>query len=336
VTSVPAWAWLAFAAAVAIMLTVDLLAHRHAHLIRFREAATWSAVWVGVSLIFALVIGLSLGAGQAVDFTTAWLLEKSLSVDNLFIFALIFAYFRVPRVNQHRVLFYGVLGALLFRGIFLAAGVAVVSRFAAVLFAFGAILLWSAVKLIRGTDEDSVDPGKSIAVRLLRRVIPISDDYQGARFFVVEAGKRIATPLLVVVAAIEASDIIFAVDSVPAVLAVSDNLFIVYTSNAFAILGLRALYFLLAGMLDRFHYLGKALAVILAFIGGKLVLQAAHETISPAIPEIPSLVSLAVIVALLSVAVIASLRRAAPAGKPARDGEATAPREVTSAPAGRG
>ena len=333
-TTVPAWAWLAFAAALAIMLTVDLLAHRRAHVIRFREAAAWSAVWVGVSLIFALVVGLSLGAGSAVDFSTAWLLEKSLSVDNLFVFALIFSYFRVPRAYQHRVLFYGVLGALLFRGIFLAAGIAVVSRFAAILFAFGAILLWSAVKLIR-TSEDSVEPGKSLAVRLLRKVIPISDEYHGARFIIGQAGKRIATPLLAVVVAIEAADIIFAVDSVPAVLAVSDNLFIVYTSNAFAILGLRALYFLLAGMLDRFHYLDRALAVILAFIGAKLVLQAGHETISPAIPEIPSLVSLAVIVALLSVAVIASLRRPAAAGEPAEDGEPAAAREGTPAPAGR-
>jgi tellurite resistance protein TerC len=316
VTTIPAWAWAAFAAALAIMLAIDLLARRRAHVIRFREAATWSAVWVGVSLIFALIVGLTLGSAQAVDFTTAWLLEKSLSVDNLFVFALIFGYFRVPRAYQHRVLFYGVLGALLFRGIFLAAGVAVVSRFAAVLFVFGGILLWSAVKLIRGSDEDAVDPGKSLAVRLLRKVVPIADEYHGARFFIIEAGKRIGTPLLAVVAAIEAADIIFAVDSVPAVLAVSDNLFIVYTSNAFAILGLRALYFLLAGMLDRFHYLDKALAVILAFIGGKLILQAGHKTISSGIPEIPSLVSLAVIVTLLSVAVITSLRRPAPDREP--------------------
>jgi tellurite resistance protein TerC len=337
-TTIPVWAWLAFAAALAIMLTIDLLAHRRTHVIGFREAAAWSAVWVGVSLIFALVVGLTLGAGHAVAFTTAWLLEKSLSVDNLFVFALIFAYFRVPRAYQHRVLFYGVLGALLFRGIFLAAGVAVVSRFAAVLFVFGAILLWSAVKLVRGNAGDTVDPGKSLAVRLLRKVIPIADEYRGARFFIVEAGRRIGTPLLAVVAAIEAADIIFAVDSVPAVLAVSDNLFIVYTSNAFAILGLRALYFLLAGMLDRFHYLDKALAVILAFIGGKLILQAGHETVSSAIPQIPSLVSLGVIVTLLSVAVIASLRRPAPDSGPASgelDGRPTAAEGAVSASASR-
>jgi tellurite resistance protein TerC len=309
--SVPLWAWLAFAAVVVIMLAVDLLAHRGAHVIGFREAAAWSGVWVGISLIFALVVGLTLGGEAGVQFGTAWLLEKSLSVDNLFVFALIFAYFKVPRAYQHRVLFFGVLGALIFRGIFLAAGVAIVNRFTAVLFAFAAILIWSAIKLLRG-EEDTVDPGKSLSVRLLRRIVPISDEYHGAKFFVTQAGKRIGTPLLAVVAAIEAADLIFAVDSVPAVLAVSDNTFIIYSSNAFAILGLRALYFLLAGMLDRFHYLGKALAFILAFIGVKLVLQAGHKTISSSIPEIPSLVSLAVIVVALTVAIVISMRRPRP------------------------
>jgi tellurite resistance protein TerC len=306
--TVPFWAWIAFAAVVLVMLAVDLAAHRGAHVIGFREAAIWSGVWVGVSLLFATVLGLTLGADPAVDFTTAWLLEKSLSVDNLFVFAVIFAYFKVPRAYQHRVLFLGVVGALLFRGIFLAAGVAVVSRFTAVLFVFGAVLVWSAYKLLRSGDDETIDPGKSLAVRLLRRVVPISDEYHGTKFFIREAGKRVGTPLLAVVAAIEAADLIFAVDSVPAVLAVSDDAFIVYSSNAFAILGLRALYFLLSGMLDRFHYLGKALAFILAFIGAKLFLQAGHETISASIPRIPSLLSLGVIVTALTVAVIASLR----------------------------
>jgi tellurite resistance protein TerC len=305
------WVWLAFGAVVVIMLAVDLLAHRGAHVIGFREAAAWSGVWVGISLVFALIVGLTLGGEAGVQFTTAWLLEKSLSVDNLFVFALIFAYFKVPRAYQHRVLFFGVLGALIFRGIFLAAGIAIVTRFTAVLFVFAAILIWSAIKLLRDQD-DTVDPGKSLSVRLLRKIVPISDDYHGAKFFVKEAGRRIGTPLLAVVAAIEAADLIFAVDSVPAVLAVSDDAFIVYSSNAFAILGLRALYFLLAGMLDRFEYLGKALAFILAFIGVKLVLQASHKTISTSIPEIPSLVSLAVIITALTVAIVISMRRPRP------------------------
>ncbi len=310
--TVPLWAWAAFGSVVVIMLAIDLLAHRGAHVIKFKEAAIWSAVWVGLSLIFAVVIFFTMGAGAGVEFTTAWLLEKSLSVDNLFVFALIFAYFKVPREYQHRVLFYGVIGALIFRGIFLALGVAIVSTFTAVLFVFGAILIWSAVKLLRGDDE-SVDPGKSFAVRLLRKFVPVSDEYRGTKFFYKEAGKRIATPLFAVVVAIEAADLIFAVDSVPAVLAVSENTFIIYSSNAFAILGLRALYFLLAGMLNKFHYLGKGLAFILAFIGVKLFLQAGHKVISPSIPEIPSLVSLAVIVVALIVAIGASLRFPAPA-----------------------
>ncbi len=305
---VPTWAWAAFAATVFIMLTIDLLAHRGAHVIGFKEAAWWSAVWVGLSVVFAVVVGVTLGANAGVEFTTAWLLEKSLSVDNLFVFALIFGYFKVPREYQHRVLFYGVIGALIFRGIFLALGVAVVSRFTAVLFVFAAILLYSAYKLMKG-DDDSYDPGSSFAVRMLRKLVPVSDEYHGTKFFFKEAGKRVATPLLAVVVAIEAADLVFAVDSVPAVLAVSDDPFIVYSSNAFAILGLRALYFLLAGLLERFHLLSKGLAIILGFIGVKLILQAGHKVIDTSIPEIPSLVSLGVIVVVLTASIVLSLRR---------------------------
>ena len=305
---VPLWAWAAFAAVVLVMLLIDLLAHRGAHVIGFREAAWWSALWVGLSLVFAVVVTLTLGTTAGVEFTTAWLLEKSLSVDNLFVFALIFGYFKVPREYQHRVLFYGVIGALVFRGIFLAAGVAIVSKFTAVLFVFAAILLYSAYKLMKDED-DTYDPSTSVAVRLLKKVVPVRDEYEGTKFFVKEAGRRVATPLLAVVVAIEAADLVFAVDSVPAVLAVSDDPFIVYSSNAFAILGLRALYFLLSGMLERFHYLSKGLAIILGFIGVKLVLQAGHKVISTAIPEIPSLVSLGVIVTVLTASVVLSLRR---------------------------
>ncbi len=306
----PLWAWVVFAVVVLVMLAVDLLAHRDDHVIGFRQAAWWSGLWVGLSLLFALGVTLTLGVDAGVDFTTAWLLEKSLSVDNLFVFAMIFSYFQVPRRYQHRVLFVGVLGALVFRGIFLALGVAVVSRFSAVLFVFAAVLLWSAYKLLRG-DDRTVDPGASVAVRLLRTVIPVRDEYAGGRFVVKEAGRRVATPLLAVVVAIEAADLVFAVDSVPAVLAVSDQTFIVYSSNAFAILGLRALYFLLAGMLEKFRHLSTGLAVILAFIAAKLALQAGHEVISPSIPQIPSVVSLGVIVVVLTVSVVLSLRRPA-------------------------
>ncbi|MDQ0945886.1 TerC family protein [Streptomyces sp. V1I1] len=319
---VPLWLWTAFAVTVLVSLAVDLLAHREAHVIGFKEAAAWSGVWVSLALIFGAVVFVVLGTTPGVEYTTAWLLEKSLSVDNLFVFALIFAYFRVPRAYQHRVLFFGVMGALVFRGIFLAAGVAVVSRFTAVLFAFAAVLFYSTYKILKG-EEESFDPGKSFAVRLLRKVMPVRDEYAGMRFFVKEAGKRVATPLLAVVAAIEAADLIFAVDSVPAVLAVSDDAFIVYTSNAFAILGLRALYFLLAGLLDRFHYLSKGIALILAFIGVKLILQATHKTINSSIPEIPSPVSLAIIVTVLAVSVALSIRRPI---QPAAEGTAPAGR----------
>jgi tellurite resistance protein TerC len=311
VLDVPAWLWAVFATSVVIMLLIDLFAHRKTHVIGFREAGVWSAVWVGVSLLFAGLVWASLGSGAAVEFTTAWLLEKSLSVDNLFVFALIFSYFAVPREYQHRALFYGVIGALIFRAIFIAAGVAIVSKFTVVLFVFAAILLWSAYKLMKD-DGDEYDPQKSIAVRLVRKVIPVQKEYSGAKFFVRVAGRWVATPMFVVVVAIEAADLVFAVDSVPAVLAVSDDTFIVYSSNAFAILGLRALYFFLSGMLDKFHYLSKGLAIILGFIGFKLILQASHKVISTSIPEIPSLVSLAVVVVVLAGSVILSLKR--PAG----------------------
>ncbi|MEU0682353.1 TerC/Alx family metal homeostasis membrane protein [Streptomyces albogriseolus] len=305
---VPFWLWIVFVVVVVASLAVDLFAHRTAHVIGFREATLWSAAWISLAVLFGVVVFFVVGTDAGVEYTTAWLLEKSLSVDNLFVFALIFSYFQVPRAYQHHVLFLGVLGALVFRGLFLAAGVAVVSRFTAVLFVFAAILFWSSYKILKGED-DSFDPGKSVAVRLLRKVIPVRDEYAGPHFFVKEAGKRVATPLLAVVAAIEAADLVFAVDSVPAVLAVSSDVFIVYTSNAFAILGLRALYFMLAGLLDRFHYLSVGLALILGFIGVKLVLQAAHKTVSTAIPEIPSLVSLAVIVVVLAVSITVSVLR---------------------------
>ncbi|GGP98477.1 tellurium resistance protein TerC [Streptomyces pseudogriseolus] len=305
---VPFWLWIVFVVIVVVSLAVDLFAHRTAHTIGFREATAWSAAWITLAVLFGGVVFLVVGTDAGVEYTTAWLLEKSLSVDNLFVFALIFGYFQVPRAYQHRVLFLGVLGALVFRGLFLAAGVAVVSSFTAVLYVFAAILFWSTYKILKGEDE-SFDPGRSVAVRLLRKVVPVRDEYAGPHFFVKEAGRRVATPLLAVVAAIEAADLVFAVDSVPAVLAVSSDVFIVYTSNAFAILGLRALYFMLAGLLDRFHYLSYGLALILGFIGVKLVLQATHETVSTAVPEIPSLVSLAVIVVVLAVSITVSVLR---------------------------
>lgn len=319
---VPTWLWALFGATVVIALAIDLLAHRKDHVIGFREAAYWSAGWVGLALVFAGIIFWQLGSQAGSEYTTAWLLEKSLSVDNLFVFALIFGYFKVPREYQHRVLFFGVLGALIFRAIFLMAGVAIVSKFTAILFVFAAVLLYSAYKLL-GDEDDSYDPSTSFAVKALRRFIPITDEYHGSKFFIKEAGKRVGTPLLAVVAAIEAADLIFAVDSVPAVLAVSEDPFIIYTSNAFAILGLRALYFLLSGLLDKFHYLGKGLAIILAFIGVKLVLQASHKVISKDVPEIPSEASLVVIVLVLAGSIWLSIKNPPEHDEPVEDAEDT-------------
>ncbi|MEE1795239.1 TerC family protein [Streptomyces sp. BE308] len=252
------WLWGAFAATVIVSLVIDLLAHRTAHVIGFKEAALWSGMWVILALAFGAVVLLVLGPRPGTEYATAWLLEKSLSVDNLFVFALIFAYFKVPRAYQHRVLFFGVFGALVFRGIFLSLGVAVVGRFTAVLFAFAAILFYSTYKILRG-EEETFDPGRSFAVRLLRRAIPVRDDYAGAKFTVREAGRRVGTPLL-------------------------------------------------AGLLDRSRYLSRGLGVILAIIGVKLILQASHKMIDESIPEIPSLLGLAVIVVVLTVSVVASLR----------------------------
>lgn len=302
--SVPLWAWLAFAGFVVTALTVDLLAHRRPHAVRLREAAAWSTLWVGLALVFALVLLLTLGGQAAGQFTSAWLVEKSLSVDNLFVFALLFTWFRVPAAYQHRVLFLGVVGALVMRLVLLAAGVALLDAVHVVVYVFGAFLVWTAVKLAKDDGEVSIDPGSSRAVRLLRRVMPVTDDYEGQRMLTRVGGRRAATPLLAVLVAVEAADLVFAVDSIPAVLSISDNTFVVFTSNAFAILGLRALYFLLAGAMGRFHHLGKGLAVVLGFIGVKMLLSD--------LVHIPTGVALGVIAAVLGTAVVASLRTSPP------------------------
>ncbi len=300
------WAWAGFAAFVTAALAFDLFKHRSAHAVGFGEAVRWSIFYLSIGLGFGLLMWAGYGGTAAAEYTSAYLLEKSLAVDNLFVFALIFGYFKVPKEYQHRVLFFGVLGALVFRALFLGAGVAIVSAFEWIFFIFGAFLVWTAIKLARGGEDPDMDPGKSVAVRLLRRVMPVSDEYHGQKMTIRKAGVLTATPLLAVVAAIEAADIIFAVDSVPAVLAVSDNLFIVYTSNALAILGLRALYFCLSGLLTRFHLLNKGLSVILGFIGVKMLLQAT-EHYAHGVPTIPTWASLVVIVGVLAGAVVGSL-----------------------------
>ncbi|MBX6391456.1 MAG: TerC family protein [Frankia sp.] len=301
---VPFWVWATFVAVLLALLAIDLLAHRRAHVIGFREAAAWTALWVGLGVGFAFVIWAWQGPSAAGEYTAVWLLEKSLSVDNLFVFALIFGYFRVPREYQHRVLFYGVLGALVLRFAFIVAGVALLHAFHAVLYIFGAFLLYTAFKMLRGTGVE-VDPARSRSLRLMRKVIPVTDTYEGQRFLLRRNGVLMATPLLAVLVAVETADVLFAVDSVPAALAVTDETFLVYSANALAILGLRSLYFLLSGALDRFHHLGTGLGVILAFIGVKMLLSDVWH--------IPVSVSLAVIAVVLAASLIWSLVTPRPA-----------------------
>ncbi|CUU55860.1 tellurite resistance protein TerC [Parafrankia irregularis] len=300
---VPVWAWAAFVGGLLLLLAIDLLAHRKAHVIGFREAAWWSVGWVSLGITFAFVIWAWQGPGAAGEYTAAYLLEKSLSVDNLFVFALIFSYFKVPREYQHRVLFYGVLGALVLRFVFIAAGITLLEHFSFVIYIFGAFLLFTAFKMVRDDGVD-MDPGQSRAVKLLRKVMPVTDSYEGQHFVLRRAGKLVATPLLAVLVAIETADVLFAFDSVPAALGVTNETFLVYTANALAILGLRSLFFLLSGLMEKFHHLATGLAVILAFIGVKMLLTDVWH--------MPIWLSLTVIAVVLAGSITWSLATAPP------------------------
>jgi tellurite resistance protein TerC len=298
---VPLWIWGAFAAAVVLLLLVDvLLVHRtKEHVITLREAAIESAVWITIGLGFTLVV-LGWQGGQAGgEYLAGYLIEKSLSVDNVFVWAVIFSYFRVPAQYQFRVLFWGIFGALVLRAIFIFAGVALVERFDWVLYVFGAFLIYTAWKIARH-DEAEVHPETNPVLRVVRKLIPSTTEYDGEKLFTKRNGKRLATPLFAVLIMVETTDVVFAVDSIPAILAVSREQFIVFSSNAFAILGLRSLYFCLAGMADRFRYLNLGLAVILAFVGTKMLIADLWH--------VPTWLSLVVIIVTLAVAVITSLR----------------------------
>ncbi len=296
---VPTWVWLATLAAIAAMLAVDLLAHRGARYGSMRVAAAWSAAWVGLGVVFGLVVWAAWGAERAGEYFGGYLLEKSLSVDNVAVLALIFTSFAVPPAYPHRVLFFGVVGALAMRGALIAAGVALITRFNWILYVFGGFLLVTAWRMLRVHRPGGPGGG------LIMRMIPAVNEYHGARFLTRRAGRLRATPLLVVLVLVEVSDLVFAVDSIPAVLSVTREPFLVFTSNAFAILGLRALYSLLDGLLHRFVYLRPALAVILAFAGLKMVLAD--------VVHIPVALSLAIIVACLGIAVLASAFASSPA-----------------------
>lgn len=294
------WAWLALVAVIVVLLIGDLLlVHRNPHDISFRAAAVESSVWIAIGLAFAAVLGLAFGGAAAGEYLSGYLIEKSLSIDNVFVWAVIFGYFAVPGRYQFRVLFWGIFGALVLRAIFIFTGVALIEAFDWILYVFGAFLLFTAVKIARHSGAQ-VHPEHNPVLRLVRRVVASTREYDGQKLFTRRTGALLATPLFPVLVLIETTDVAFAVDSIPAILAVSQEPFIVFASNAFAILGLRALYFCLAGMAERFRYLNRGLGVILAFVGVKmLLLEVVH---------LPTLVSLGVIASILAVTVGASLR----------------------------
>jgi tellurite resistance protein TerC len=291
--------WGGFLAFVLGMLALDLgVFHRKAHVVGFREAALWSGAWVILALAFGAGIWALDGREHGLEFLTGYVIEKALSVDNIFVFVVIFSAFGVPAAHQHRVLFWGILGALVMRGVFIVVGAAMIERFHWVLYAFGVILLLTGIKLLMQRSIE-VHPERNPIFRWFRRIVPAVADYHGGRFTVVKDGRRFATPLLLVLVAIEASDLVFAVDSIPAVFAVTQDPFIVFTSNIFAILGLRAMYFLLADVVTRFTYLKVGLALVLVFVGAKMLLAEVYK--------IPILASLVVVALLIGGSVVASL-----------------------------
>lgn len=313
------WFWVGFNVLVLALLALDLgVFHRKAHAVGLREAATWSVVWVTLALLFGLGIYLYAGSEPGLEYLTGYLLEKALAVDNIFVFVLLFSYFAVPAEYQHRVLFWGVLGALVMRGAFIGLGAYLLHRWHWVIYLFGAVLLATGIRMALKRDEPA-DVGKNPVVRLGRRLLPLTDGYRGAAFVVTERGRRMATPLLLVLLVVEATDVVFAIDSIPAIFAITDDPFLVYTSNVFAILGLRSMYFLLAGVIHKFVYLKLALSAVLAFIGGKMLLTG--------VVRIPIGISLAVVAALVGGSIAASL--IFPPG--GREGERT-PRPPGSAP----
>jgi len=303
--------WILLGGIITLFLALDLFVfHREAHEVRFREAAIWSVIWIGLGLAFGAFVWAWRGPQAGGEYLAGYAIEKSLSMDNVFLFAMIFGYFLVPAKYQHRLLFYGVLGAIVFRAIFIAAGSALLEAFHPTIYIFGAILLLTGWKMARSKGH-GVDPERNPVLRLLRRVIPISREYAGQRFFTMENGKRVATPLFAVLVVIETSDILFAIDSIPAIFAITTDPFIVFASNAFAILGLRSLYFMLAGLIDRFAYLKLGLSALLVFAGVKILISDVYK--------MPVFVSLGVIVAILAVSIGYSLwktRGVAPAPPP--------------------
>jgi tellurite resistance protein TerC len=280
------------------MLVLDLgVFHRRNHVVKFREALLWSAMWIALAAIFAVIVYFWHGRGSALEFVTGYVIELSLSVDNLFVFLLIFRYFQVPTVHQHKVLFWGILGALVMRAIFILAGVGLIRQFHWIIYVFGALLVYSGIKLFRQENAE-IHPEKNPLLRLFRRWIPVTTEYEGDKFFVRRPGLY-ATPLFIVLLVVETTDVLFAVDSIPAILAITLDAFIVYTSNVFAILGLRSMYFALAGMMELFHYLHYGLSLVLIFVGGKMLVSHYYQ--------IPTEIALGTVAGILIISVVASM-----------------------------
>ena len=299
------WGWVLFNVLVLALLALDLFVfHRRAHEVRTREAAWLTLFWIGLALLFNGGVYVFRGSEVALEFLTGYLIEKALSVDNIFVFVLIFAYFRVPPMYQHRVLFWGIVGALVMRGMMIGAGAYLISHFHFVIYVFGAFLVITGIRMATQTEHD-IEPEANPVLRLVRRFVPVTHEYRGQKLFVKEAWGRsgkarlVATPLFVVLVMVETTDLIFALDSIPAVFAVTTDAFIVYTSNVFAILGLRSLYFLLAQVVHRFHYLKLGLSMVLVFVGTKMLLSDIYE--------VPIGLSLAVVFLVLAGSVAASL-----------------------------
>ena len=310
--SEPLWAWIAFIAFIAVLLLIDLkVVMREEHEINTREAAIYSAVWIAIGVAFTGVIWWWLGGNAAQEYITGYLIEKSLSVDNVFVWAVLFSFFAVPAKHQHRVLFWGIFGAVVFRLAFIFAGVALLESLSWIVYVFGAFLLYTAYKLFTNDDVE-IDPEHNPVLVRIRQWLPQTEGYHGEHFFVRENGKRMVTPLLTVLISIEFTDILFAVDSIPAILAITRDEFLVFSSNAFAILGLRALYFLFAGLQDRFIYLNKGLGIILGFVGLKFIAEGLGL-------HIPTLASLGFIAVVLALTFWLSLRHR-PDGTPDDDG----------------
>ena len=291
--------WAGFIAFVIAMLALDLgVLHRKTEEVRPKDALFWSIVWVGLALLFNVGVYLRFGPEPGLEFLAGYVIERALSIDNIFVFVVLFSYFRVPAAYQYRVLFWGIVGALAMRALFIAAGAALIASFHWILYLFGALLIVTGTRMLLAGEVEAC-PERNPLFRLFRRILPSTASYRGARFTAVEGGRRMATPLLLVLVAVEASDLVFAVDSIPAVFAATQDPFIVYTSNIFAILGLRALYFLLAGAMDKLCYLKVGLSLVLCFIGSKMLVAGAYK--------IPIGVSLGVVSLLLGASVVASL-----------------------------